>query len=162
MKSFFLSLSIFLFSFVGFIVGPMFIFGVHMPEEQKVNFSDERARAIEQIEINKSNPNLSSEDLGKLYEKAYPQKEIQKEYSAREIYSTGQDNFLWFTWVPVFLLFLVLSKSKNELLYFAGIAIFFFVIGVINIKTLASFVLAALFGWLLMTLIKAVRPSSSS
>lgn len=160
MKSFILSLSIFAVSFFGFIVAPMFIFRIHLPENQQVNWTDERALASEQIEINKSKNNLSWEELQKLYEKTSPQKKIQ--YSAREIYSIGQNNYLWFSWIPVFILFFLLSKTKKELLYFVGIAIFFFIIGVININTLVLYVLAALFGWLLKIMIKIVRPKPNN
>ncbi len=156
MKSFVLSSLIFAISYFGFIVAPMFIVGVRYPLAQQVSLKDEQARAREQIEINKSMPGLTMEELQKLYDIAYPNRK-KDPYSAREIYSIGQNNFLWFSWIPVLILFLILSKTKNDLLYFSGIAIFFFVIGVININTLASFVLAAIFGFVFKRLYTFIR-----
>lgn len=134
----------------------MFIVGVRYPLAQQVSLTDEQARAREEIEINKSKPGLTMEELQKIYDIAYPNPK-KDPYSAREAYSIGQNNFLWFSWIPVFILFLILSKSKNDLLYFVGIATLFSAIGVININTLASFVLAAIFGFVFKRLYTFIR-----
>ncbi len=95
-----------------------------------------------------------------MYDIVNSQERVQ--YTFRDIYNMGLNNYLWISWIPVFILFLILAKSKNDLLYFAGIVTFFSIVGVININTLAAFVLAAIFGVVFKRLYTGIRRSKAS
>jgi hypothetical protein len=131
MKSFKLPLFIFAFSYIGFIVAPIFIFGVKNTDVTNLHWTDEGAWASQQIEeIKKSKTTVSAEELDKLYDIVNSQERVQ--YTFRDVYNIGLNNYLWISWIPVFILFLIFAKSKNDLLYFAGIATFFQLLGLLT------------------------------
>jgi hypothetical protein len=146
MKSFIFSLLVFGISFIGFIVAPQLIFGVDMRHIPHVYQTKEGAWASEQLDkISESKQKATLEELRNL-EQIIKSKEIV-DRSLQELFFIGQNNYLWFSWMPVFLLFVLFSKVKKDLIYFSGVVIFFFIIGWVSINTLMTYLLAGLFGF---------------
>jgi hypothetical protein len=74
----------------------------------------------------------------------------KKIHTDAELYSIAQKNFLWFSWVPVFLSFFLISKyKKKDLMYFIGVALLAFTIEILILNTLLAYIVAALIGVLL-------------
>lgn len=74
----------------------------------------------------------------------------QKIHTEAELYAVAQRNFLWFSWMPVFLAFIYFSRNKkNDLIYFITTAVIAYGIGLLILNTLFTYIVSALLGALL-------------
>ncbi len=110
----------------------------NVPSVEADNARKELAR-LEQI----GKP-IPAKKIDDLYEIINSQKRI--EYSVFETYEIAQKNFAYFSWIPVFVLFLVFAKTYKELMYFSGISIFSLFFGLISLLTATIYISSAIFG----------------
>lgn len=148
MKQLFFSLLVFLVSFIGFLVVPLFVFGISGSGVEQFKWTEEGRMASARIEeMNKSGEPVSFQELEKLHAVVNSQEKIH--YSFLDIFKIGQDNLIWLSWVPVFTFFLLFSKYRFELIYFCSIVFIVFILGPLSLKTMICFIAASFAGFLL-------------
>jgi hypothetical protein len=158
MKPIILSIIIFSISFIGFIIGPILVFGIDMSSVQQTIPSQAADNARQELkELEREGKPIPAKKIDDLYKIINSQKRI--EYSAVETHEIAQKNFAFFSWIPVLILFAVFTNTYNELKYFSGISIFSYFIGLISLLTLVLYIGSAILGTTIQIQYKNTRKS---
>jgi hypothetical protein len=148
MKHFLFSFIVFVIAFFGFIVLPLFIFGISGKGVEQFKWTEEGRLASAKIEkMHDSGGPTSFQELEQLQAVINSQEKIH--YSFSDIFKIGQDKLIWLSWVPVFIGFVFFSKYKSDLIYFWLIVLTVFLADTLSLKTMICFMAASLAGYLL-------------
>ncbi len=146
MKYFICSFLTLIVSIFGFIIVPMFIIGVDL---RNIHYADITPQAIEARKnlnrMEKEGTIESAEDVEKWFRDINSQP--RKKYTDKELYHIAQKNFLWFSWIPVFVIFCFISNNKIKyLIYFLGLSFLAYIFEFLVLSTFLSYISAALLG----------------
>jgi len=147
MKYFISAILILMVSIFGFIVAPMFILGVDLTHIPVVDTAPQAIEARENIKKyrEKKGVGVSVDDLEKW--RSIIDSQPRKVYTDKELYHIAQSNFLWFSWLPVFILFCFISNSKiRYFVYFIGTTFLAFLLEYLVLSTLLTYIGAAFLG----------------
>jgi hypothetical protein len=133
-------------SIFGFIVLPIFMIGVDLSNYPYKDITPQAIEARKNLNKMKEDGTIeSAANVEKWWGEINSQPKIK--YTNNELYNIAQENFLWFTWVPVFALFYLFSKNKKiDLICFIGVSISAYIFGVLILSTLIAYIGAAVFG----------------
>ena len=153
MKNIFFSIFTISISIIGFVILPMFIIDVDLKNHPAKDITPVAIEARKNLDRMKEYGTIErAEDVEKWWREINSQPKVI--ITDKELYQVAQENFLWFSWIPVFVMFYFFSKHKrNDFISFIGIAICAWLIEVITLYTLGTYVLAALAGVLLKMLV---------
>ncbi len=121
---------------------PSFIFGVEVDSDYKPNYSEVALEAKRNLDDLKKNPrSLKEGEFESWIEEVNKYKAPIATF--QEIEKASQMQSIWVSWIPVFILFYMLSSRYSDVFAYAGLALLMYFAHVFNMPVAITSVLAS-------------------